>query len=872
MMKRRGKPNGACPSFAKYKKNFMKKIGILIAGLLWVCVVHAEPIKFSDAAQRASKMLGKKVVAAQQQANQARARLQAASSPAFYVFNAEDGRGFVIISGDDKMPEVVAYSNTNHFDLSDMHPGLVDMLDFYTEVLDDVRKGVVTLSAPRKVSSEHPGVEPLCETSWGQSEPYNNLCPQSGSGERCVTGCVATAMAQIVYYHQWPEKGTGTPSYFHPTFGQLTSNLNEHTYDWSVMKPTHAENKASDDASKAVAQLCYDCGVAVHMDYGVDGSGASESHAASAFYQYFGYRSSTIEQKERKYFDSQEEWNELLISELDAKRPVLYSGIDPMYGGHEFIIDGYDVEGNFHVNWGWHGTANDGYYSILSLDPQGVSPAFTFCNEQSMVIGIIPDPTGLDRQCRVSMKIGPSVDINQKNLGASFIYSHGAFYNNTTDTHKWVAECGLYNMDGELLNTLRMAPNSYEIPSGSGYSSMTSYVIIPDDTPNGYYTLRSIFKQVEKDADDNDLYNEYMLPITRGPSDMNQVYVQVANGVAYFNVEIKSELELELYEGWNWISHNVATALDPLEIFGDNVVEVKSQTKGLFRDEKFGMVGNLTTMNATEAYKVKTSTADTDPYQLTGLLFNARLDAITLRTGWNWIGYPLSHTQTIAGALANYTPQEGDVIVGQDAFAEYADGAWSDPDLVLTPGKGYLYKSGVDTELMFNVDVPVAAKQRDAMVKVTTDHHWQCDKHRYPNVLPLTASLVRGEGTINVARYDVAAFCGDECRGVGRVVKNRVMMNVYGQGGETITFCAFDKETGETLPLQESVAFVPDVLGSVKAPFRLTFDGDATDIASIREDGTTTTTIYYTIDGRPLRGVPSQRGLYIRNGKKVFIR
>lgn len=853
----------------------MRNIGLLIAGLLWAGMVQAGPVKFSDAAQKASKVLGKNVVVTQQQANKAPARLQAITSPAFYVFNAEDGRGFVIISGDDKMPEVVAYSPSNYFDTTNMHPGLVDMLDFYTEVVDDVRQGLVTVSAPLMQSGIQTGVEPLCQTAWGQGDPYNNLCPTIGD-EHCVTGCVATAMAQIMYYHQWPEKGTGSASYYYsPLEREISSNIGEHAYNWSAMKLTRQENRDSEEASKEVAQLCYDCGVAVHMGYGLGASSAYENHAVEAFYRHFGYRSSTIEQKSRASFDSQDEWNALLKSELDAKRPVLYSGEDGE-GGHEFIIDGYDADGNFHVNWGWHGLANDGYYSILTLEPRGVSPAYTFSQNHHMVIGIMPDPTGKDHQCKVSMAEGPSVEVAQTDLGSYFQYMHGTFYNMALDTHKWAVDCALYSLEGKQLCLLTDETSQYTVKSLGGYRTGT-WTNIPADTPNGYYTLRTVFRLIEKDADDKDLYNEHVLPITEGPSDMNQIYVQVANGVAYFNVEVNSDLELNLGEGWNWISHNVAMALDPFEVFGENVVEVKSQTQSIIRDAKYGMVGNLTTMDATAAYKVKTTAADTQPYQLSGYLFPARADAITLKTGWNWIGYPLSQTQTITNALKNFTPQAGDFIVGQDASTEFDGTEWSDPDFVLTPGQGYLYKSVSEEaqELLFNVEVTAEAKQRGIVAKAVSDSHWQCDKRRYPNVLPLTASLICGEETLDATRYDVGAFCGEECRGVGRVVKNKILMNVYGQGGETITFRVFDKETGETLSLQEQVSFVPDVLGSVKAPYLLTFDSEATDIKLVdSSQWTVDKGVIYNLAGQRM-GTSTQSlpaGIYIRNGKKIQVK
>lgn len=502
----------------------------------------AEPVNLRTASQKATKILGKHVVETENETAEARRRVGTqASAPAFYVFNAEDGEGFVLISGEDQMPEVVAYSYTGRFDASNMHPGLVGMLDYYTQVVNDVRNGEATVEKTKHRAAAKVIVAPLCKAEWGQSAPYNTLCPNKNE-EECPVGCVATAMAQIMYHFTWPEVGRGTSRYASGIsgVGVLISNFSEHYYAWNDMRPTTKENKESEASAAAVAQLSYDCGVATRMKYDPEGSGTNDDLAMAAFYTYFGYKASTLDLLRRECYATQKEWNDLVKAELNANRPVLYGGYSSSgEAGHEFIIDGYDELDNFHVNWGWDGTSN-GYYSIVTLNPARTSTSYN--KSQSMVCGIEPDATGEDtipRQWRTYIETAPTIAIEKVELGTNFTVKINRIFNITHYAHTWTIAAALYDLNGNQLqvvtSTSSTGKNTQELRSFYGMETLAATAKLPTDLADGYYSLRAVARQLN--------YEEFILPDTEGGSELNNIYLQVKDGVAYFLEELPTGVE-----------------------------------------------------------------------------------------------------------------------------------------------------------------------------------------------------------------------------------------------------------------------------------------------------------------------------------------
>ena len=299
-----------------------------------------------------------------------------------------------------------------------------------------------------------------------------------------------------------------------------------------------------------------------------------------------------------------------------------------------------------------------------------------------------------------------------------------------------------------------------------------------------------------------------------------------------------SDLELALVTGWNWISHNLNTNVNVDDVKA-NALRILGQEEETDKDETFGFVGDLTELKPVTGYKMQMLANDAIP--LSGKLFNTSYKSISLSEGWNWIGYPFANEMEISQALANFTPDEEDYIIGQDGFAEYVDGEWIGTLSTLAPGLGYIYKSGSSKQMFFNSTATLSSRMEIKRLLLKNGDPWTCDKYKYPNVMPMTARIYNGDFEEKADDYYVAAFCGNECRGVGKTVKDCIMMNVYGQGNETITFKVINKQTDQLVDVAQSVKFADDILGTYSHPFQLTLGEDATDIAEVGDGSITIT-------------------------------
>ena len=287
-----------------------------------------------------------------------------------YIFNNEDGKGFVIIAADDCVTPILGYSYENNFATENLPPNLKGWLNGYSEQIrmavemraaatDEIRAEWECLRQRKNLPiKSETQVYPLIATTWNQNYPYNELCPTDygGPGNHAYAGCVATAMAQIMKYWSYPEHGIGSHSYTpqqNPQYGTQYADFSSTTYQWSSMHNTSSNN--------AVAKLLHHCGVSVEMNYGPNGSSArttgSFPSAEQAYRTFFDYKSTLHSISKLDYTDS--EWINLLKTELNAARPIHYRGQNND-GGHSFICDGYDNSNQFHFNWGWGG-ADDGW-------------------------------------------------------------------------------------------------------------------------------------------------------------------------------------------------------------------------------------------------------------------------------------------------------------------------------------------------------------------------------------------------------------------------------------------------------------------------------------------------------------------------------
>lgn len=346
------------------------------------------------------------------------------------VYNSK-GRGFVVIAKDDDFAPVLGYSDTD-YDTDVMPCGLKWWMSQVEKSLE-VRKAHAQTYQPAVYASST--ATNFITTSWNQQAPYNTLCPQI-DGVAAPTGCIATAMAQIMYYYKYPVSGKGKGSYTVKTSEGTTNyacDINS-TYEWAKMKNKYL--RPTGDTDDAVATLMRDAGAASRMNYQADASGTIEWYAAKGFAENFRYDSLAISCLQRDFY-TDAEWMEMVRKEMEAKQPVLYCGSDEIDGGHAFLLDGIKSDGKVHVNWGWSGSGN-GWYDINILQPKSyngsaLSSGNGFNIGQSMVLGFKKQETPSADEENISQWVtdGYSFYISNNELHVkltnAYNYSHRVF-------------------------------------------------------------------------------------------------------------------------------------------------------------------------------------------------------------------------------------------------------------------------------------------------------------------------------------------------------------------------------------------------------------------------------------------------------------
>ena len=365
---------------------------------------------------------------------------------AYYAFNIGDNDGFVIVSGDDSLTELVGYSDSGSFDSDNIPDNMHSWLQTYSDYVASVQNGESKAKRQQLGKVTTVVVRPFVTTEWNQGEPYNRLTPILQGNTHCATGCVATAMAQVMKYYEWPERGTGSNKYQHSVFGTLSMDFSQSVYDWDNMLDIYSSYydgsnnlvpEYNDEQAGAVAKLMYDCGISVNMNYW-ESSGASTSRITYAFENYFNYDSETF------YRDNMtsEKFMTTLLAELDERRPALICGTG-LGGAHAFVADGYDSNNFVHINWGWGGIS-DGYFNINYLDPDnlgtgGGSGAFKWTQTFTTAY---PNRTGLT----------PEREQLRLDYMSQDDYAYGVFINNTDfskNDRQTVSLSNVHNPNGE---------------------------------------------------------------------------------------------------------------------------------------------------------------------------------------------------------------------------------------------------------------------------------------------------------------------------------------------------------------------------------------------------------------------------------------
>jgi hypothetical protein len=437
----------------------------------------------------------------------------------YYVFNVNANDGFVIITADDAAHPILGYATEKQYVIPKAHTGIGYWMnkrkkeiialkaakiqataDIIREWAGDFSATSNLNKASQRTNNPHAvtttSVAPMVQTTWDQSPYYNGLCPggvgnNGTSGAASVTGCVATAMAQVMKYWNYPTHGISSSSYcdctasgFTDQWGTLSVNYAATTYSWSAMPLSVVS------PNNAVATLMYDCGVSVDMDYDSNESGADALSIETggspcsqiALVQYFGYDSTTIQgyqKTEGGYSDSA--WIAIVERDLNAGRPVIYEGNDTTQGGHCWVCDGYDVNNNLHMNWGWSGYS-DGYYSVTNLSTTGSGSLFNPVGEQEVLVGIQPpinvdagityinSPSGV--VCATTFT--PSVTL--ENFGVSTLTITTISYQidaNPAQTYTWTGSLAMGNTINVILPSVVVT---------SGTHTLTSATSNPNDT------------------------------------------------------------------------------------------------------------------------------------------------------------------------------------------------------------------------------------------------------------------------------------------------------------------------------------------------------------------------------------------------------
>lgn len=489
----------------------MKRVGIYIVLLSIYGSVWAAERSAEEALQIAGQLVHERVASGVRRAPARSMTAEIVGRGASY-YAVKTGEGFVLVGADDRLQEVLGYADEGEFDAT--NENLMYWLGCYDEELanvdenvdvdenDNENEDVDENGVGRRVQGFTDAVAPLMKSKWNQSTPYNNLCPEYAADIRSVSGCVATAMAQVMYYHKWPVKGTGSSSYLWlckstPDNSKiLSANYGETTYDWANMRDTYGSGYTSVQAA-AVATLMYHCGVSVQMSYDKS-SGAYTQDVPVALEKYFGYDPNY--QRIRKELYPIDSLNQIIRAELRAGRPVLVSGSNDE-GGHAFVCDGYDKRAYFHINWGWGGSS-DGYYLLSALNPgsQGIGGTTKGYNKGTeLYVGLQPKKSGTVRLPAQMGADSIAVDKLRYTRAGTITGTIYKLQNFGINEFSGYYGFGLYSEEEDKLVAV-LKSSSYSLKAGYYRTSdATQSFTVPNTVPNGTYHLCAIYQESGKE-------------------------------------------------------------------------------------------------------------------------------------------------------------------------------------------------------------------------------------------------------------------------------------------------------------------------------------------------------------------------------------
>ena len=359
----------------------LRRSFLILSLLLSVTANYADNVDFNTALRIARTYVNVSKTAAQNV--KTRAAATAIQQP-YYVFNDDAGKGFVVIAGDDKMGKVLAYSKEASINMANLNPEARYLFDSYRQVYEELSKHKMLTTRAGAATKTADAVQPLLKSKWGQEYPYSKQT-------QYVTGCVATAVAQVMYYHKWPAQGKGQESYTVKFDNTIRSaDFTKSHYDWDNMLPDYNRRNITTKQEDAVALLMNDVGIATNMQYTDRASGTQSYMAERALRNYFDYDASMV----TRSYEGIDNFIEIVKNELRNGFPLYISGDSKTGGGHAWVCDGFDEEDRFHMNFGWNGQAN-GYYSLATLSVTSTGSEFNGAqhsfNRRLHVIAIHPN-------------------------------------------------------------------------------------------------------------------------------------------------------------------------------------------------------------------------------------------------------------------------------------------------------------------------------------------------------------------------------------------------------------------------------------------------------------------------------------------------
>lgn len=898
-----------------------------------------------------------------------------------YVFNVGSDAGFIIVSNDDCAVPILGYSDNGSFDANNIPDNMRAWLQGYADEIAWAKANNVKpvanapASAPQLTGTAvKTAIAPLLTTTWNQNAPYNNLTPYYGISsnkyvysttyienyKHCATGCVATAMAQVMKYHEWPTEATiATTAYRWGRANVQLPALASTTFDWANMQDSYT-GKETDETATAVATLMQYCGYSVQMDYGPESSSGTVE-VANALKSYFDYNSTTTQYVTRSYY-SYANWIELIYHELKNGRPVVYGG-QSTGGGHEFVCDGYQGEDFFHINWGWGGLS-DNYFKLSALDSDeqgigGSSSTDGYHYGQDAVIGIQPstshgtiaDVTANEVDVQVtsmslsntSIELGQSVDITMN------------VKNNSDDDFDGTLYVGIKYYEEDVYKYDLLQGEHFNIPANQTKDCVVSYT----PTSTGTYSLVFFFPNTIGSYYTDGVVHA-TLTVTEGSSHPTATNLELGRSLVVENSEIINGEEYNVYGSTFKGVLTVTNTSNEYDYDGYYQYNLWQNDGNSWNE--LGYKSTHVLIPAGGSVNI--------PIEYEGMAYNSMFEVdVTyyLGTGWaSWdevgyyypqpafITYTADGTQTVVKATENYTVPEGVLSLDLSGTGVTSVTKNSEPNCLFIIDASDTAPSGVDNVVKKNGTSYTATNITltdgspfyspvdftAANIAFTYNNTKQADGTNGWNslMLPFNVTSVTANdepidwfhsSTDTGKKFWVKEFVSDESNQVYFDYADAIEANTpyiialpgnkwganWDLSDKTIKFIGenVDISKGGTLSsitganfrfvgntVQDNTAniyclnadgnaFVLKETGG-SAPFRAyfkpgTFDASVTNLGIASWSGGTTSisepsinisnetpATWYSIDGRRLTTKPTQKGIYIQNGKKVVIK